>query len=165
MKPIEVEEFEDYVEAGYYSAWYKDNKEKIGSTATDEKSKIIRQWRVAQFPELEDCYIWTAHGTVDDVDINITEFLRKELKPLGTFIRIMVSNHDVYVEFIPYRTLVGLGDLVKSRIQYDEYKDKYGNKIYFQHAEVNYANYRIGCCYIAFKDMLRILNENSRRDS
>lgn len=151
----EVDEFDAYVNKGYYSAWYKDNLKSIGKKLTDKKSAAIRTFRVSQFKELEDVYI-RRDGTIEDVPRELIKNINIIIN--GEFIRLMVSNHDVYVEFsaIPSKFI-----FVKNRLQYDEYKDKYDNKLYHQTAEVNYATYKPGFWYLSFKDVLNSLSKEN----
>ena len=152
-KPKEVEEFDSYVEKGYYSSWYKVNLTTIGKKATEAKAKIIREYRVAQFPELEDCLI-RADGTVDDVEKTLLGKIKNVIA--GEFVRIMVGAHDVYIEFI---SDIDCFKYIKNHIHYVEYEDKYGNKLYHQTKTVNYADYKPDLWYVAFKDIMKVINE------
>lgn len=155
MKPKEVTEFDEYADSGFYSAWYKDNAASIGKAATAKKSKVIRDYRVSLFPELDDVLI-KSDGTIEDIEKELLDKIQQVIS--GKLVRIMVSNHDVYIEFVADPKQY---DFVRPHFQYNEYKDKYGNKLYHQGKTVNYADYVPGMWYVALKDILQVINENS----
>lgn len=159
MKPKEAIEFDEYVKSGFYSDWYRDNAAKIGKEATRQKFKIIREYRVSQFPELEDTLI-KLDGTIEDVDLDLINKIINIIN--GKFVRIMVSNHDVYIEFI---SAAKEYKFVGPHTQYDEYVDKYGNKLYHQMKTVNYADYVPGRWYVSLSQILKVINENPRRNN
>lgn len=146
-----VKEFDDYVKRGYYSQWYKDSVAKVGKEATDEKSQDIRAYRVSQIPALEDTRIGTDGSSIANLSAEVKAKIRAGID--GTPHRVMVGNHGVYVEFTPADN--AKNTFVKERLQYDEYKDAAGNKLYKQTKTVNYADYKVGKWYVALEDLLK----------
>ena len=159
MKPKEVIEFDEYVGSGHYSDWYKDNASNFGKEKTRQKSKIIREFRVSCFPELDDTLI-KADGTIEDIAPELINNIKNIID--GKIIRIMVSNHDVYIEFSAEANTF---EFISPHIQYDEYKDKYGNKLYHQIKRVNYADYIPTLWYVSLKQILKIIYEDIRRNN
>ena len=153
--PASVKEFDSYVKRNRYSAWAHETAAKHGGgekgeAKVEELSREIREYRLAQIPELKDANIGVNGSTVDNIPDEVMAKLQAGVA--GKIHRVMVGNHGVYVEFIPTKAPTEEG---KEHFQYIEHKDAAGNKLYEQTKKVNYANYRVGAWYVAAEDILK----------
>lgn len=136
------QQFWDYVNRGFYQQFIKDLKKTKSSEEIKKINLEIRLVYLEDFKRKFAGFLGTINLLADDstIDIENNIFVSK----LPTFTRLMVGNHGIYVEF---GKPDDCGIFIKKRLQYDEYSLN-GVKVYHQFKTVNYADYKIGKCYI-----------------
>ena len=148
--------FQRYVNSGSYQKFIRDLQKTKSEFEIEQIHREIRLNYIDEVIEQNDIFQLGNLILCDDNSTILVENTDLLIEKIPTFIRLMVGNHGIYIEF---EKPVGDYQYIQTNKDYVWYEQNL-MKFYKQTNTVNYADYKIGLWYVSIYDVYQIPNSN-----